>query len=174
VDRNCLGLAVVAATMLDEAEERSTGYFATREERAARAGEEADLRQQWKLGRPQQPLPATASATADALYAALDTARVINPRWWGQERRRGYEVLLRFYRAQETARAKRKLATCYYYLQMFEAWETELAAAEETAPRAVEKALRWSGNTDTYARENYDLVRRFVTGGGTGPTSRPK
>ena len=166
VDRNHSYLAIVAAAMLDEVEEKSTGYFLTREEQAAhRAADEALRKQFAGQKREAPPEPATVAAAADALLAELDTARAVNPRWWGQERRRCYEALLRYYHTQPAPDAQRKLATCCYYLNLFDDWEKLLATAGEKPPRAVEKVLRWSGNSDVFPTENYDMVRAYLTTG---------
>jgi len=158
VDRNHSYLTVVAGAMLDEVEEKSLGYFATREERTAKHQEEEALRRELSgTKREARPDPPTAAAAADALLAELYTARVINPQWWGQQRRVCYEALLRFYLGQ--AGAERKAATCCYYLGQFGEWEKRLAAAGEKSPRAIERALRWDGKTDSYPGIDYVLVR---------------
>ncbi len=173
VQRNHSYLTIVAGAMLDEADEKSLGYFATREQRAAKLSEDEALRREL-TGRKREakPEPATAAAAADALLAELDTTRIINPRWWGQHRRVAYEALLRFYRGQPGA--ERKTATCCYYLGLFEEWERLLTVAGEKPPRTIERALRWDGKTDSSPGEDYELVRAYLAGANRSDSITPR
>ena len=156
-------MAVIAGAMLDEVDEKSTAYFATNDQHQIALAHDESLQKEF-AGRPRaaQPPPATADQAADALLAELDTAKAINPRWWGENHRQCYEALLRFYDHQPAATVQRRHATCCYYLQLFEAWESDLAATGQPVPRAIEKALRWPGNNDSYPTENYELVRKSL------------
>ena len=156
LNRNHSFNAVLPALMLDLVDENPPPYFSTINTWQDRQTQSEKLRQQALLrGSVASFVPASTSAeAAERLMSTLDAAQGFNSSWWAANSREFYLPLLRWYvhnisHTQESSRSElmRSLATCYYQMGQYAAWEDIQQAEGLTTARQVEKSLRWDGTT---------------------------
>ena len=154
VSRNYSFNTILPAVMLDLVDENPPPYTGTPEARLAwRNTQRKLLLTQWQSKNTQRLLPAhTEAQAAEELLNALQGLQFTNGTWRAINGHRFYSPLLRWYAAQvKRSAAPNKsllssLATCYYQMGIYDAWEQCQRQAGLTPARDIEKALRFDGN----------------------------
>jgi len=144
IRRNGSWDTTLAGVMLDAVDEQPSPYFATRGEWHKMLNE-ADMRLS-SVGTAL--IPATTSQQiAPLVFAALNDLKLRNPRRWASVHYKDYQMLARYYRANQNNQESESatcLSSCYFYLHAYEPWERHQRRLGLLPARDIETRLKWT------------------------------
>lgn len=175
IDRNYSQNAILAGVFLDLPDEFPPPYFCdlagwkTARDQRGREREEELRRWSDPSHRFTSVSPASDLEAVDLLWDQLQRACLRNEIWAATASRPFFRELAVWYghaALTNTDRAKveanRRLATCYYRLDLYRQWEDCLKKMGLTPARSIENALRWDHVTDSYRGREFRVIRDVV------------